>query len=255
MAELPRVFLETPLAHRGLHDVGQGIIENSPSAIRRAVQAGYGIEIDVQLSADGVAMVFHDDTLDRLTALQGPVRARNAADLGQVRLTGSDDTIPTLAQVLDIVAGQVPLLIELKDQSGGLGAAEPILEQAVAADLAGYDGPVAVMSFNPHMVAALKDAAPDIPRGLTTSGFIPSHWPQVSPEQCTILRSIAAFGQVGARFISHDWTDLGSPRVAELKGQGVPVLCWTIKNPQTETEARRVADTITFEGYMPRREG
>lgn len=255
MAELPRIFLETPLAHRGLHDVGQGIIENSPSAIRRAVQAGYGIEIDVQLSADGVAMVFHDDTLDRLTALQGPVRARNAADLGQVRLTGSDDTIPTLAQVLDIVAGQAPLLIELKDQSGGLGAAEPILEQAVAADLAGYDGPVAVMSFNPHMVAALKDAAPDIPRGLTTCGFIPSQWPQVSPEQCTILRSIAAFGQVGARFISHDWTDLGSPRVAELKGLGVPVLCWTIKNPQTETEARRVADTITFEGYMPRREG
>src|SRR6056297_446614 len=255
MAEMPRIFLATPLAPRGLHDVGQGIIENSPSAIRRAVQAGYGIEIDVQLSADGVAMVFHDDTLDRLTALQGPVSARNAADLGQVRLTGSDDTIPTLAQVLDIVAGQEPLLIELKDQSGGLGAAEPILEQAVAADLAGYGGPVAVMSFNPHMVTALKDAAPHIPRGLTTCGFIPSQWPQVSPEQCTILRSIAAFGQVGARFISHDWTDLGSPRVAELKGLGVPVLCWTIKNPQTETEARRVADTITFEGYMPRREG
>jgi glycerophosphoryl diester phosphodiesterase len=107
------------------------------------------------------------------------------------------------------------------------------------------------MSFNPFVVAQMRDLAPDLPRGLVTCGFIPSQWPHLAPETCTALRSIAAFGQIGAHFVSHDWTDLGSPRVAELKSQGVPVLSWTIRNPQDEAQARRIADTITFEGYLP----
>ncbi|NKX45031.1 glycerophosphodiester phosphodiesterase family protein [Roseicyclus persicicus] len=251
MPELPSSFTARPIAHRGLHDRAAGVIENSPAAFRRAVGAGYGIEMDLQLSADGVAMVFHDDTLDRLTAAKGPVRARSAAELADIRLTGSEDRIPTLAEVLALVDGAVPLLIELKDQSGGLGQAAPDLERAVAADLKGYAGDVAVMSFNPAMIGAMRDLAPDVPRGLVTCGYVPSQWPMLSPETCTALRSIGSFGAVGARFISHDWTDLGSPRVRELKAQGVPILCWTVKSPQAEAEARRVADSITFEGYLP----
>lgn len=248
---LPRVFTEAPIAHRALHDTSQGILENSPGAVRRAVQAGYGVEVDVQLSADGVAMVFHDDTLDRLTVTQGLVKGRTAQELQDIHLKASDDTIPTLAQVLEMVGGRVPILIELKDQSGGLEEHDDTLERAVAADLAGYDGPAAVMSFNPYVVNAMREHAPDVPRGLVTSGFIPSKWPHLSAEACTALRSISTFGKVGASFISHDWTDLGSPRVAELKSHGTPILCWTVTSPQIEGEARRVADNITFESYLP----
>lgn len=248
---LPGSFTTRPIAHRALHDAGAGVIENSPSAIDRAVRAGYGIEIDLQLSADGVPMVFHDDTLDRLTAAGGPVRDRNAQDLGDIRLTGSEDRIPTLAQVLDRIGGRVPLLIELKDQSGGLGEADTTLEEATATELAGYSGDVAVMSFNPYMVATMQRLAPDLPRGLTTCGYVPSQWPRLAPEVCATLRSIGSFEAVGAGFISHDWKDLGSPRVAELKAQGVPILCWTVKSPEVEAEARRVADNVTFEGYLP----
>ncbi|MDG3041321.1 glycerophosphodiester phosphodiesterase family protein [Roseicyclus marinus] len=251
MPSLPGRFTTLPIAHRALHDAASGVIENSPAAIDRAVRAGYGIEIDLQLSADGVPMVFHDDTLDRLTAERGSVRERTARDLGQIRLKGSEDRIPTLAAVLDRIGGAVPLLIELKDQSNGLGEADTKLEEATAALLADYAGDVAVMSFNPHMVAAMQRIAPDLPRGLTTCGYIPSQWPRLSPEICAELRSIPHFDAVGASFISHDWHDLDGPRVAELKAQGVPILCWTVKSPEAEVEARRVADNVTFEGYLP----
>ena len=251
MPPLPGRFSTLPIAHRALHDAGAGVIENSPGAIDRAVRAGYGIEIDLQLSADGVPMVFHDGTLDRLTAARGPVRDRTARELGDIRLKGSEDTIPTLRAVLDRIDGAVPLLIELKDQSGGLGEAETRLEEATAALLAEYAGDVAVMSFNPAMVAAMQRVAPEVPRGVTTCGYVPSQWPRLSPEACARLRAIGSFDAVGASFISHDWTDLGSPRVAELKARGVPILCWTIKTPQDEAQARRIADNVTFEGYLP----
>jgi glycerophosphoryl diester phosphodiesterase len=251
MPELPRAFIERPIAHRALHDAAAGVIENSPTAIGRAMRAGYGIELDLQLSSDGVAMVFHDDTLDRLTQTTGPVRGRTARELGDLRLAGSEDHIPTLSEVLEMVDGAVPLLLEIKDQSGGLGQADADLERAVAMELEGYGGDVAVMSFNPNVIANMRELAPRVPRGLVTCGYIPSKWPMLSPETCTALRSIASFGHVGARFISHDWTDLGSPRVAELKSQGVPILCWTIRSPQDEAQARRIADSVTFEGYLP----
>lgn len=248
---LPSEFLAAPIAHRALHDAERGIPENSRAAVQRAMRAGYGIEIDVHLSADGRAVVFHDDTLDRLTHAAGPVARRTARELSDLVLRGSEEHIPMLSDILDLVAGAVPILIEVKDQSGAIDAGEDLLEQAVANDLRDYDGPVAVMSFNPYVVAAMRAHAPDVPRGLVSSAFIPSQWPQITPETCLHLRSISDFGRVGATFISHDWTDLGSPRVAELKAQGTPVLCWTVTSPQVEAEARRVADNVTFEGYLP----
>ncbi|BDW83839.1 glycerophosphodiester phosphodiesterase family protein [Roseicyclus marinus] len=251
MTALPARFMILPIAHRALHDAAAGVIENSPTAIDRAVRAGYGIEIDLQLSADGVPMVFHDDTLDRLTGETGPVRDRMARDLCDIRLSGSEDRIPTLQQVLDRIGGAVPLLIELKDQSNGMGEADTRLEEATASLLADYPGDVAVMSFNPHMVAAMQRLAPGCPRGLTTCGYVPSQWPRLSPETCDTLRAIPHFEAVGASFISHDWKDLGNPRVAALKAQGIPILCWTVKSPEVEVEARRIADNVTFEGYLP----
>lgn len=249
---LPPVFLGPPLAHRALHDGAQGVPENSAEAVRRAVARGYGIEIDVQPSADGVAMVFHDETLDRLTETTGPIRDRTVAELADLRLVGSNAGAPTLTEVLGIVAGRVPLLVEIKDQSGGVGASDDdMLERAVVSALAGYDGPVAVMSFNPFMVARVAELAPDLPRGLVTSGYRSQDWPGMPPEVATHLREIRDFDRVGAQFISHDRTDLHSPHVAALKARDVPVLCWTIRSAEAEAEARRIADNVTFEGYLP----
>lgn len=248
---LPPDFLGQPLTHRGLHDRAKGIIENSASAVRAAVAAGYGIEIDVQLTSDGAAMVFHDDRLDRLTPESGPIRGWAARDLVNVTLTGSSETVPTLPEVLDVVAGKVPLLIELKDQSGGTGSAPDELERAVANALRTYGGPVAVMSFNPHMVANMAKRAPNVPRGITTVGYNEKEWPDLDPDTLHALREVGAFDAVGASFISHDWHDLAAPRVTALKAKGIPILCWTVKSAEDEVQARRVADNITFEGYTP----
>ncbi|WP_071796103.1 glycerophosphodiester phosphodiesterase family protein [Natronohydrobacter thiooxidans] len=248
-ARLPASLLARPVAHRGLH--GAGRPENSASAIRAALQAGYGIEIDLQLSADGVAMVFHDATLERLTEAQGPVCARRAQELSQIPLRGSTEPIPTLREVLTLVAGQAPLLIEIKDQTGTLSPGPEVLEQAVARDLAGYRGDVALMSFNPACVTALARLAPDRPRGLTTCAFAPEDWPDLTAERRSALAAIPDFDTAGCSFISHDWTDLGAAPVAALARRDIPILCWTIRSPAQEQTARTVAQNITFENYLP----
>jgi len=248
MPNLPPALRLLPIAHRALHDRSQRRPENSPAAIRAAVQAGYAIEIDLQLSSDGIAMVFHDDHLDRLTAAKGPVSARTAAELAQIALHDCDDPIPSFAQVLELVAGRVPLLVELKDQTGDIGQSDGRLESAVARDLAGYRGPLAVMSFNPSMMAHMARLAPDVPRGITTSAFLGDWVPLPEPTRDR-LRAIPDYDAVGACFISHEWRHLDMPRVAELAAQGADILCWTVKSPRAETMARTLACNITFEGY------
>ncbi|MCU0817060.1 MAG: phosphodiesterase [Cypionkella sp.] len=246
---LPPAFLHLPIAHRALHNRAERRIENSPAAIRAARAAGYAIEIDLQLSADGQAMVFHDEELDRLTHATGPVAARTAAELGQIALKDSTDTIPTLAETLTLVAGRVPLLIELKDQTLTLGQSDGRLEEAAARALEGYSGPVAVMSFNPTMMAHMARLAPHIPRGITTSAYLAEDWPGIAPETCDRLRDIPDYDAVGASFISHEAEDLSRPRVADLKAQGAAILCWTIRSPEAEAKARHIAQNVTFEGY------
>ncbi len=247
---LPDAFLRLPIAHRALHHRGTGRIENSPSAIAAALDAGYAIEIDVQLSRDGVAMVFHDEALDRLTGILGWVKDRDAADLGKIALTGSTDTIPTLAAVLAQVAGRVPLLIEIKDQTLVMGPSDGRLEAAVARDLDGYSGPVALMSFNPHSIAHLARLAPHIPRGLTTSAYDLTDWAPLPADICDRLRQVPDYDRTLSSFISHEAADLASPRVAELRAQGAAILCWTITSPKAEVAARRYAHNITFEQYL-----
>ena len=246
---LPLSLLRLPVAHRALHDRSRGIIENSPSAIRAAIRAGYAIEIDLQLSKDGVAMVFHDEELDRLTAEAGPVNSRNAAELGRITLKDGADHIPTLAEVLDLVAGQVPLLIELKDQTLTMSDTDGRLETEAARLLADYTGDVAVMSFNPHSIAHMARLAPDLPRGITTSAYDPQDWAPLNPAICDHLRAIPDYDRTLSSFISHEASDLSRPRVAELKARGAAILCWTIRSPGAEAEAREVAQNVTFETY------
>ncbi|MGY9045501.1 hypothetical protein P775_02555 [Puniceibacterium antarcticum] len=247
MTALLDAFLSRPIAHRALH--GAGAPENSRSAVRRAVTAGYGIEIDLQLSADGTAMVFHDYDLGRLTAETGPLQRRTAQALSQIPLKGDQEGIPTLRDILALVAGKVPLLIEIKDQDGALGPMVGALEKVAAQDLAAYSGPVAVMSFNPHSVAKMAELAPDVPRGLITCDYTDDDWPTIPAAIRAALRDIPDYDRVGASFISHEAKDLASPRVAVLKKLGAVILCWTIRSIEAEAAARKVADNVTFEGY------
>jgi glycerophosphoryl diester phosphodiesterase len=246
---LPPELLRLPLAHRGLHNASQGCIENSLSAFSAAISAGYGIELDVQRSADDVAVVFHDDDMDRLTDATGAFRNFSAAELGRTVLRGGTDTIPTLNEVLALVAGRVPLLIELKENWNTMKDTDGVLEKAVAEALAGYAGPVAVMAFNPHCIAHMARLAPNLPRGLTTEAYDPVQNAPIPAEVCDHLREIPDFDRTGSSFISHQASDLGRPRVAELKSQGAAILCWTIRNAEDEAKARTVAQNITFEGY------
>ncbi len=246
---LPRVFMGAPSAHRALHDIRQTRPENSRAAIRAAIAAGYGIEIDLQLTSDGHAMVFHDYDLTRLTGRPGAIQQITRAEAADLPLLHGDEGIPSLEEVLQLVAGRVPLLIEFKDQHGAMGPVDGRLEQDAVALLKSYDGPVALMSFNPNSVAELARLAPEMPRGLTTCSYKPEveHLPA---EVCDHLREIPDFDRVGASFISHEVQDLARPRVAELKAQGVPILCWTVRSAEQEAEARKVADNVTFENYL-----
>lgn len=250
MTGLSADFRRLPIAHRALHDVADGRPENSRAAIRAAIAAGYGIEIDLQLSRDGRAMVFHDYDLARLTGESGPIQQRDANELAEIRLIGGDEGIPTLTEVLTLVAGQVPMLIELKDQHGQMGVTDGRLERAVAQELRSYDGLAALMSFNPNSVVELATVVPDMPRGLVTEHYPEEDWPLLKPEICAHLRNIPDYDRAGASFVSHSIKDLDNPRLADLKAQGADIFCWTIRSLAQEQEARKVACNITFEKYL-----
>ncbi|WP_170382093.1 glycerophosphodiester phosphodiesterase family protein [Ruegeria atlantica] len=246
---LSTAFLQTPIAHRALHDKTDNRPENSRAAIAAAIEAGYGIEIDLQLTSDNRAMVFHDYDMARLTGQSGPIQQISAAQAQATQLLHADEGIPALDEVLEMVAGKVPLLIEFKDQDGAMGPDVGLLEADAVRALQGYDGPVALMSFNPNSVAELARLAPHLPRGLVTCSYQPEI--ELLPQAvCDHLRDIPDFDCVGASFISHEVADLNRPRVAELKARGVPILCWTVRSPEQEAEARAVADNVTFEGYL-----
>jgi len=251
LASLPTSLLGEPIVHRGMHDVPNGVQENSRPSFERAIKHGFGIELDLQMSSDGEAMVFHDYALDRLTDESGPIQMRTAAELRKVKLKVGSDPILDLPELLQLVNGKVPLLIELKDQDGGAGPNVGRMERRVAELLANYKGDAVVMSFNPHSMAVMSEIAPDIPRGLTTSDFNAEFWPMLPRKRAEELAKIADFDRVGACFISHDHRLLDANPVTALRTRGVPLLCWTVRSLEQEIKARRLADNITFEGYIP----
>lgn len=248
---LPSGFLSRPIAHRGLHDILAGRPENSLAAARAACDAGYALEIDVRRAADGVAMVFHDATLTRMTRTRGRLANLGSAALRRLPLAGSAERIPTLEELLHHLGPDTPVLIEMKPASPRLSGADDGLAEAVAEAIAGHAGPLAVMSFDPGPVAQMAALRPDIARGLVTCRFPMREWPHVPRARRARLAAIADYDAVGASFISHDARRLKMARVAALKAEGAAVLCWTIRSPGDERAARRIADGITFEGYLP----
>lgn len=223
-------------AHRGLH--GAGVPENSPAAFAGAIARGLGIECDVQRSADGEAMVFHDWDLDRLTGQAGLVRARDAAALAAIPLRGGEDCIPTLADVLRQIAARVPVLIEVKSKRalpvGGICA-------AIARALAQYDGPYAVMSFDPRVPRWFARHAPQAVRGLVVTEENERGW-------WGDLRRHAAFIAARAEFLAYDVRDLPSRFAAGRRARGVPVLTWTVRSPELAARVACHADAAIAEG-------
>ena len=164
---LDRDTFVRPIAHRGLHDRTAGRMENTAPAFRAAIDKGYGIECDLQPADDGTPMVFHDEKLDRLVAATGPIGAYSPAMLARFHYKGSDQKILTFAQFLDLVDGRVPLLVEVKGKKAGVDAA---FVEKIARQARGYEGPIALMSFNRKIVMALGERAPKVPRGEIVGG-------------------------------------------------------------------------------------
>ena len=244
-------FINGPIAHRTLHNVKSGIPENSWEGLEEAISRGYAIEIDLQLSRDGIPVVFHDYKLNRVTDEIGFISDRRAAELEKIVLKGGQKGIPRFDAFMSYIAGRVPVLIELKDQDGTLGDSPSVFESAVCKILKNYTGPVAIMSFNPFMIEKCAKLSPNIPRGLITEVFKQDEWPNISKLRCDKLTKISDYFTAGATFISHDHMDLKSDEVDRLKKAGATILCWTVRTQNEDIEARKIADSVTFENYLP----
>jgi glycerophosphoryl diester phosphodiesterase len=219
----------TPYAHRGLH--GTRLVENSRAAVEAAVEAGYGVEVDAHLSLDGAAFVIHDPTLERLTESQGEIRRFASRDLSAVKLKRCDETLPRLEEILAIVNGRVPILIELKPVKNH------VLQLCVAVRhaLASYRGQAAVMSFNGDVSRWFEHYGEHIPRGLIMSG----------QKDVDDLRTNA--WRARAEFLAIDIRDLPRGIAARQRRRGVPVLSWTVRNPEQQAIAEKHADQVIFE--------
>ena len=242
-------WLKRPIAHRGLHDEANGIVENSASAIEASIAKDYAVEVDLQCAAHGVPVVFHDRTLDRLTAERGPVADRDAAALCAIPLRNSDDRILSLDRLLVIVDGRVPLLIEVKSTWSD----DHTYERNIAAALATYKGNVAVMSFDPDCVAALRDLAPTLPSGLIGERFDDKHyWSELSAWQRFTMRHLLTAAIARPNFIAYDIRAL--PALAPGIARDVfnlPLLTWTVRNEADKANAQLFADAMIFEGIVP----
>ena len=226
-----------PVAHRGYHDMNQHIWENSPSAFARAVQHDFAIECDLQLSSDNQAVVFHDYKTDRICGVEGKVREMTAAQLTSLHIGNTQDQIPTLKDLLRQVDGKVGLVLELKTQNG---EDTKIFAKIVLADLQGYQGHVALMSFDRHMIETLLECRTERPVGLVTSEGSES----ARQDNESAL-------QLDLSFISFHVKDLPSKFVADARTKGLPVITWTVNDEQSRKATEEFADQMTFEGFDP----
>ena len=243
----PAWLTARPIAHRGLHDAEQGLIENTPSAAAAAIAGRYGIEADLQISADGEAMVYHDDTLGRLTDGVGALRDLSAAALKRVPFRATADRMIELGDLLDLVAGRVTLLIEIKSRFDG----DLRLAARAAAVLAPYRGPVAVMSSDPAPIIEMRRIAPHIVRGIVAGRrHPPQFWKFLSRAQRFELAFLLHGRMSRPGFLAYRVDGLATvmPRAARLLFE-LPVLAWTVRSAQDRAVAARFADQVIFEGF------
>jgi glycerophosphoryl diester phosphodiesterase len=238
-------LLARPIAHRGLHTKAMGIIENTRTAFEKAMAGNYTIECDLQLTADGEAVVFHDHTLDRLTGEKGYVASRTTHELQSIVITNSADRIQSLTELLEQVAGAVPLVIELKSHwNGNIALALRALEL-----LEGYKGQYCLMSFDPDLIAAVARHSPQTIRGITADRFVHPEYDPLPPELRANLRKFKHLKSTRPHFVSFYYKQLPYAPVQKLRNAGMPIITWTIKNKKQEAFALQHSDQVTFEGY------
>ncbi|MBY5764428.1 glycerophosphodiester phosphodiesterase [Rhizobium laguerreae] len=228
---------ELPVAHRGYHDLNTHVWENTLSAFSRAVEAVFAIECDLHYASDAVPVIFHDEDMQRLCNLNGDIRERTSRELGLIAIGGTSDKVPTLRQLLDLVKGKVPLVLELKGrEADDEGFAEAVLEV-----LEGYEGKVALMSFDHWLLRDLKALGSPYPLGLTANGNTPEEF-----------KTHAKAMEIGLDFISYYYDDLPNAFITGEREKGIPVITWTVRDEEARRRTFANADQMTFEGFDPR---
>ncbi|MFO1090142.1 MAG: glycerophosphodiester phosphodiesterase family protein [Hyphomicrobiales bacterium] len=240
-------LIARPITHRGLHDRRQGVVENSASAFARSIEAGYAIECDLQVTAEGEAVVFHDDTLVRMTGAEGRVADKTVAELQRLPLLGGADHMQTLPELLAQVKGRVPLVIELKSRFDG----DMRLVSRAAELVAAFDGQASLMSFDPAVVTWLARNAPAIPRGIVADRMMDEEWRPLPVARRLAMRHLDHLPQSRPHFLSYEAAGLPCGIARAFRHAGRPVICWTIRSEQQAMRARRYCDQITFEGFIP----
>lgn len=236
---------QVPIAHRGLHCPEKGILENSMSAFEAAVARGYAIELDVQVTKDGDAVVFHDERLERLTDTVGKVRRRSSEELASIHLSGTQDYIPTLHAVFDLVKNKVPILVEIKNPTRKIGK----LEGRVADLITAYDGDAAVQSFNPLSLQWFHKNAPSISRGLLASDYRNITQVNLSRRARFVMSNLLLSPLSRPNFIGYDVDALPAFAPALMRKVGLPLLAWTVRTDEQRLTSARHADNIIFEGF------
>jgi glycerophosphoryl diester phosphodiesterase len=232
-------------AHRGLFNNHEGIPENSMAAFRRAVEHGYGIETDIHLSADGVCVLHHDDTLSRICGVDGLLREKTADELTKLPLLGTSETVPLFSEFLKLVDGRVPLVLELKSEAGNREA----LVDAVLRELENYTGPYCIESFDPRILAVLRRRAPHIVRGQLAGKLGRG---VVSPLTEFLLRNLMLNVIVRPDFIAYRYNDRKNP-IFRLNTSllGATRVYWTIRTPEDFATAQADGGIPIFEGFEP----
>ena len=245
----PDWLIARPVAHRGLHDRSRGIIENMPGAAKAAIEGNFSIECDIQLTADGEAMVHHDDALGRLTEGSGALLGKTAAELKAVKFKDTPERMMSLGDLCALAKGRVPLVIEVKSHFDG----DRKLVKRMAEVLSSYDGPAVGMSFDPDQVEALRELVPSRPRGIVAERhYTEADWPEASPSQRRGMTHLRHFFRTRPDFVAY-WVDelpAAAPWIAR-NIFGCPLLTWTVRTPEQRERAVRYADQMIFEGFRP----
>ena len=236
------LLFHPPVAHRGLWTKG-GAPENSLAAFQAACEAGYGVELDVQLSLDGEAMVFHDDDLARMTGVEGKLRDRTAAELSELRLAGTDEAIPTLRETMALIGRRAMTHVELKTPYGEVGP----LEQRVHEILIDHAGPVCVIGFNPYSHAWFADRFPGVLRGLDSYDY--KRAPNMNEAQRQSFAQLEHVAIARPHFLALHAEMLPDERAAKYRDEGMPIVAWTIRDPAQWDAIRPYCDNLIFEGF------
>jgi glycerophosphoryl diester phosphodiesterase len=237
-----------PVAHRGLHDISRGIVENMPGAVNAAIAGNFAIEVDIQLTADGEAMVHHDDALGRLTDGSGALLTKTAAELKAATFKNTAERMMSLTDLCTLVAGRVPLVIEVKSHFDG----DRKLVTRMAQVLSSYSGPAVGMSFDPDQVMALRELAPNLPRGIVAERTYADDWDELTPEQRNSMLYLRHGFRTQPHFVAFWVNELPAPAPWIARNIfGCPLLTWTVRTPEQRERAARYADQMIFEGFVP----